>query len=205
MAKTNGPLFSLEASGTIGKAITYGKNKGRNFVRVRVTPANPQTAAQTGVRANFAGLVILWKANTAILTANFSTLAATTQVSAFNAFVGFNQKRLSQGKGPANSTTPSELAPIANATGLAATVSGKYVSLTWVQSTDANAWDTAIYRKLGADPTGIRTELVAIIPRGTQTYLDGPLVAGAWHYVLQAQSVNGGKSAVTTAVTATVL
>jgi hypothetical protein len=204
MAKANGPLFSLEASGTIGKAITYGKNKGRNFVRVRVTPANPQTDAQTGVRANFAGLVLLWKANTIALTSAFKVLADQTQISAFNAFVGFNQKRLSQNKGPANSTTPTEVAPTSNATALAATVSGKYVSLTWTQSLDANAWESAIYRKLGTTPTGLRTELIAIVPRGTSAHLDGPLVAGSWQYVIQAQSSNGGKFAVSAPVTAVV-
>jgi hypothetical protein len=204
MAKVNGPLMSLEASGTIGGAITFGKNKGRNFVRVRTTPANPQTVAQTGVRANFAGLVALWKANTAALTTAFKPLADQTQISAFNAFIGFNQKRLSQNRGPANNTAPTEVAPTANATGLAGTAAGKYVSLTWVQSIDANAWESAIYRKLGATPTGLRTELIAIVPRGTQAYLDGPLVAGSWQYVIQAQSINGGKFAVSAPITVVV-
>jgi hypothetical protein len=204
MAKTNGPLFSLEASGTIGKAITYGKNKGRNFVRVRVTPANPQTAAQTGVRSNFSGLVLLWKANTAALESAFATIATQRQISSYNAFIGFNQKRLSQDKGPADTPTPTEAAPFNNASGLAASVSDKYVSLTWTPSPDADAWGMAIYRALDNTPVGIRTELIAMLPNGTSAYLDGPLAAGTWQYVIQTLGVEGGKTAVSPPVAAVV-
>ena len=50
MAKTTGPLFSLEASGTIGNTITYSRWKGRPYVRCRVIPLNPMTADQVKVR-----------------------------------------------------------------------------------------------------------------------------------------------------------
>lgn len=50
MARVTGPLFSMSASGTIGKAITFGIWKGINWVRGHVIPANPQTAEQTNVR-----------------------------------------------------------------------------------------------------------------------------------------------------------
>lgn len=47
MAKVNGPLMSMEASGTIAGTLTFDK---RGFVRTHVTPANPQTAEQGNVR-----------------------------------------------------------------------------------------------------------------------------------------------------------
>lgn len=50
MAKTTGPLFSLEASGTIAKTITYSRWKGRPYSRVRVVPLNPYTADQVTAR-----------------------------------------------------------------------------------------------------------------------------------------------------------
>jgi len=50
MAKATGPLFSLEASGTIGKTVTYSRWKGRPYVRVRVIPLNPYIAAQVRAR-----------------------------------------------------------------------------------------------------------------------------------------------------------
>lgn len=54
MAKTTGPLFSLEAHGTVGKTVTYASWKGRPYVRRRVIPLNPfetdQVAARNRIR-----------------------------------------------------------------------------------------------------------------------------------------------------------
>ncbi len=50
MAKVSGPLFSMEASGTYGGAVTFGKWKGRQYARQTVIPANPNSADQETVR-----------------------------------------------------------------------------------------------------------------------------------------------------------
>lgn len=50
MAKTTGPLFSMDASGKFGGALVFGKWKGRNTVRQLVTPANPNTQGQEDSR-----------------------------------------------------------------------------------------------------------------------------------------------------------
>lgn len=50
MAKVTGPLMSLDASGTVGNTTTFSKWKGRNYVRLRVTPQNPQTEDQATSR-----------------------------------------------------------------------------------------------------------------------------------------------------------
>jgi hypothetical protein len=47
MAKVDGPLFSMTASGAFGKAVVYQKNGN---VRKYVVPSNPQTVAQMAVR-----------------------------------------------------------------------------------------------------------------------------------------------------------
>ena len=46
MAKVQGPLFSMDATGTYGGAITFGKWKGRNVARTRVAPATPRSSGQ---------------------------------------------------------------------------------------------------------------------------------------------------------------
>ncbi len=50
MAKVTGPLMSLDASGTVGNTATFSKWKGRNYVRLRVTPMNPKTNGQAQSR-----------------------------------------------------------------------------------------------------------------------------------------------------------
>lgn len=65
MAKVTGPLMSLDASGTVGNTATFSKWKGRNYVRLRVTPQNPQTADQASGRTK---LGAVGQALSAILT-----------------------------------------------------------------------------------------------------------------------------------------
>lgn len=50
MATVSAPLFSLDASGQVGKTIVYSRWHGRSYVRRLVTPFNPQTADQVAVR-----------------------------------------------------------------------------------------------------------------------------------------------------------
>lgn len=61
--------MSLDASGTVGKTATFSKWKGRNYVRLRVTPMNPQSNEQAKTRTV---LGLLGKALSFIL---FPTLA----------------------------------------------------------------------------------------------------------------------------------
>ena len=53
MARVTGPLMSMEASGTIGKSLTFANWVGRQYVRRWTRPSNPQTADQMGQRNAF--------------------------------------------------------------------------------------------------------------------------------------------------------
>lgn len=55
MAKVYGPLFSVGASGKLGKSIVYLSWKGLNTVRQWLKPANPQTANQGDARIALGG------------------------------------------------------------------------------------------------------------------------------------------------------
>ncbi len=76
MAKVTGPLMSLDASGTVAKTTTFSKWKGRNYVRLRVTPANPQSTDQVATRGY---LGVLAKAARAVLTMFKDTLHVGSQ------------------------------------------------------------------------------------------------------------------------------
>lgn len=205
MAKVIGPFMSLDASGTLAGTITASKWKGRNYMRQRVTPANPQTDAQTGVRSSFAGANGLWKANQVALSSAFEALAAQTNVSPFNAFVSSVQKQYSKGFGAANTPDPTNAAPTNNDTDLAAVVEGKYISLTWTDNTDTDAWASNIYMKLTSDPTAIWTNLIGVIPIGTGKMTIGPLAAGTYKIGIASQSENGGFHALSTTVSAVIV
>jgi hypothetical protein len=65
MAKVTGPFMSLDASGTLADTLTASKWKGRNYMRIRVIPQNPNTPEQQDVRSILGTLA---KAVTAVLT-----------------------------------------------------------------------------------------------------------------------------------------
>lgn len=61
MAKVKGPLFSLEASGSVAKTVVYSKWKGRQYVRQHTIPLNPQSEKQVNVRTAMTLLVAYWQ------------------------------------------------------------------------------------------------------------------------------------------------
>ena len=61
MAKVTGPLFSLSASGSVGKTITFGIWKGIAWVRKHFIPENPQTAEQVNMRTALGLMVAYWQ------------------------------------------------------------------------------------------------------------------------------------------------
>lgn len=65
--------------------------KGRNYVRQRVIPANPQTAAQTLVRNSLAECVAIWQQLPAALQTGYETAAANLNISGYNDMVGRNR------------------------------------------------------------------------------------------------------------------
>ncbi len=79
MAKVTGPLMSLDASGTVGHTAVFSKWKGRNYVRLRVTPKNVKSNDQAKTRTV---LGLLGKALSFIL---FPTVANGGDMSQFYA------------------------------------------------------------------------------------------------------------------------
>ena len=61
MAKVIGPIFSLDARGSLGKALTYSIRKGVNYVRQFTTPKDPKQDAQLQNRGAFQDGVSKWR------------------------------------------------------------------------------------------------------------------------------------------------
>jgi len=87
MAKVTGPLFSMNASGTIGKALTYGIWKGINWVRGHVIPANPKSDQQVNVRTALTLMVALWQSKDQAAQDKWNVFAEGTGMSGYNKFM----------------------------------------------------------------------------------------------------------------------
>ena len=73
MARVTGPLMSMEASGTIGKTLTFANWVGRQYVRRWTRPSNPQTADQMDQRNAFSVIGVGVSQATKCLQVNSST------------------------------------------------------------------------------------------------------------------------------------
>ncbi|MBA7532642.1 hypothetical protein ES705_24868 [subsurface metagenome] len=60
MVKLKNPLLSLRASGTLGRALTFVRRRGRNIVEGMPTPTNADSPAQKVWRPMFSKCVDLW-------------------------------------------------------------------------------------------------------------------------------------------------
>ncbi len=194
MARVSSPLMSLDASGTYGKALTFSKWKGRNYVRERVTPSNPKTASQTGVRAAMKFLAKAWAAFTVANKATWNAAAATRSISPFNAYVSTNLARWQENKGPteANPAAETLTAPAIASQTLTGGTGSINVAATVASGT--GVWGFAIYRSPSAITSTAWNNCVGIIanPGGTSlNFVDSPLVAGTYHYRVAALTTDG--------------
>jgi hypothetical protein len=95
MAKVNGPLMSMDASGAFANTIVFSKWKGRNYVRQYVIPTYSNTTEQGNVRSLYRDASLAWKGgltvggvaiNSAYKTA-YNVAASSQSISGFNLFI----------------------------------------------------------------------------------------------------------------------
>jgi len=92
MARVKGPLFSLEASGTVAKTITFSQWKGRMYLRKHTLPLNPQSAKQVNVRTAMTLLVTEWQSEIAGDKTIWNDFAKQFNKSGFNEYVSRGMK-----------------------------------------------------------------------------------------------------------------
>ena len=61
MAKVQGPLFSLKATGTFGKTLTYQGRSGSTAVFLPKSPYDPKSVQQLNIRAYVSLGVNYWR------------------------------------------------------------------------------------------------------------------------------------------------
>ena len=89
MARTTMSALFADARNKVGDLV-LSKWKGRNTVRTRVDPANPQTEPQEEQREAFSACVAYWRALSSVFKTAWTNEANATRVSEFNAFMTAN-------------------------------------------------------------------------------------------------------------------
>jgi len=198
MVLVNGPMMSLDASGTLANTITFSKWKGRNYVRERVIPSNPKSGAQTGRRAMFKFLTQAWDAILTADKATFQDLADDLVASTFNAYLRVNMLDWhnfltpSQTFARARTGTPSDnalTAAVWEENRIKLTLSGLALGDAWgiiIFAKEAGAVTPAVGNAIIADPdTTIASHDIFWTP---------PTVA-TWHFNSIAFSDDGAQAA----------
>lgn len=181
MASVKGPLFSIDASGTVGGAIVYSKWKGINYVRRHAVPSNPKSGGQLSVRAMMTFLSQFWTNLTDAQQTDWEIRAAVTNISPFNAFVSYNMARWGTNLGPSKLDPATEDGTDGVLGALTVTNQSRSLLVSQVVTTANDNWGIGIYRVTGGGVGMGRNELVHIIPAGaaaTFTWLDFPLTVG---------------------------
>jgi hypothetical protein len=194
MARTTAPLFSLDASGTLAKAVVFSKWRGRSYVRRHAIPKNPQTAAQVGVRAMMKFLSQSYAADKTVIDASFLLTAANANVSAFNAFIAQNMRHWRMGKGPSVTSNPGFSACALTAT-QALTGGQRNILIAVTPSGVTDIYAIAIFRSAGVITTVNWNNCVQILyadDASQQKFTDAPLTAGTYHYRSAILNKDGG-------------
>jgi hypothetical protein len=194
MAKLGGPLMSMSASGTVGNIITFATWKGRPYVRTRVIPANPKTAAQLGVRAMMTFLSQTWAGLSDANKATWDLAADARKVSPFNAFVAANQGfwRDNLPPGKIQTLLRTTLAALIGSTSAAA--QGRYMAIDITNGVAAGQWGNIIYVSptTGFTPNWNTAQKVAPLASGaTGSFLLGPMASGDYYLRYKSFSIDG--------------
>ncbi len=207
MATVKGPLFSLDASGTVGGAIVFSKWKGRNYVRRHAIPANPHADAQLSVRAMMRFLTQFWTNFSTSEKADWETRASITNISPFNAFVGYNMDRWGRETYPSQQDPADESDVAGTIANESATAGVRSITISDEVTVLAQNWGILLYRSTTTGFTPGRNNMYRIMPAITAavfTFLDTFVVVGVpYYYRGRAISIEGVAGALFGEITAT--
>lgn len=194
MALVKAPLLSLEASGKLANSIVYSKWKGRPYVRTLVTPSNPKSGGQVGMRAMFKWLAQNWNALSAGDKATWEERADQQIVSPFNAYMSYNQFRWRDFLAP-TTIYPEATTDTAPVEGTLAAVAGvRSITVTQPITTANEGWAIAFFRALAPALTTAFDNLIGLsIVSGTDDVLwvDSPLVPDTYYYKIRSVTLDG--------------
>jgi hypothetical protein len=147
MARTTGPLFSLAATGTLGKALTFSSVPGKSITKRKPERAISRSRPERAARAKMQFLQRAWAPDvlTNNLAPDWQPLAAQRAIPPYNAFLSDNLERASGSDAPRLSPTQLFGDDPGTLFGLTAHVSGTSVNFTANIDAAASMWGGWIY------------------------------------------------------------
>jgi hypothetical protein len=166
MARTTGPLFSADATGTVGKLVTHSHWKGRTYAKRSSVPTNPNSPLQVSVRALMAFLNEAWNgfAMTQANKDSWNALAARDRTTPLNAYLAHNLQRWNEFKGPVPNPTPPSAPTNPTFTANPTATGGKgIITIAWDTNARNNGWGVAIHAQPGGAFTNTRANFKTML------------------------------------------
>ena len=194
MVKMQGPLYSTDASGSVGKTVTLLHAKNRAIMKRHARPNNPRTDRQTPIRAAVKFLSQNWRNLTPAEKATWGPHADLKGTAPYHAYVGKNMKRWANFRPPAKEdpaaeTPPAPDAPVFTATGQFHAVK---LQIRWLAG--AEAWGNIIYRSRSilCVPNQPNVQAIILQPGPIDfAWIEYDLQPGVWFYRLQRFNPSG--------------
>jgi len=183
--KVTGPMFSLEASGTIGGAITASKWKGRPYFRIHTIPANPKSGAQKGQRAMMSFLSKNWAGLSAPQKASWEDDAAQLAISPFNSWIRVNMNRWTNFLPPSPDGDYGAVGTPGTVSAFTATPGVRLAQLSITLSAAADNFGVVFFRNTVASFTPTKSDVIAVrllADTNELIHIDTPLDAGTYYY-----------------------
>lgn len=168
MAKISFSPLIVEASGKV-KDTVFSRWKGRPYIRSRVTPANPNSAAQQAVRNSLSRCVDLWQSFVADMTSNWDAYASPYSISGYNAWMKANRADEQDGN-ILQVTAVDELLEGVDTFGAASGSGSGEIDLTWTGgTTGADKYAYILSRKDGEDSLTLEESTTTLVSAGSVT------------------------------------
>lgn len=180
MARVSFSPLIVAASGKV-KDTVFSKWKGRAYIRARVVPANPQSAAQTLVRESLARCVELWQSFQTKLKNYWDDYATPYSLSGYNTFMSANRADEQAASELLASPHNKSIDPADTFTAVSGTGSGE-IDCAWTGgSVSAAHFAYIIVRKVNTNEFVMKSSASVLFSVGAET-LTG-LAAGIEHQV----------------------
>lgn len=194
MVKLTKPLASHAADGTLARTLVFGSAGGVHQARKHVTPKNPKSSKQTGVRAMMAFLSGSWSNLTQDQQASWQDLAASHGHTAFNSFVAHNLARWPHLESPIAQHPPAEIGEPAQFAALVATAHPEKIRVAWAFLDVRENWSVSIHRATAPAIEPRYDNCIAVIHSavlGLQIYWDTLLNPGTYWYQILTYAERG--------------
>ena len=194
MVKLKGPGLAKGASGTLAGILTFGKTKGRSYLKKRSVPSQPKTPLQRSNRAAVEQLTKRWNEVAPTYEEDWHQLALELDLTPYHAYLKTNLDRWSIGRGLIF-TPPGYITPY-TAEYSAFTATGQNRRIVFSFTLDTYNWERYAYLNaaLGeASPIGWHNivGIGDVTTEGNYKFTVGPLPPGTYWCRLRLGQLNG--------------